>query len=244
MWIFSFHDWFEQKNSQTVDFRRLISLLYIVEKYGRTRDERATLHMVEAHCHMNRADNQLFEQCTDFELERLLNMACRKENTELIETVSSGWAGMLMRCSNRPLKGVLSLADRLGLLKFRGDVCYVAFVRISKAMAAKPTLLQLPTIGLGARQHAKLCVATALLWRYWGEIGAAPIRQELGPIHPKCASAWRAMWNPVCGRWIDPVESLGRFSTEGACKKERCAYRSHAMEMLKSLLDSIPNRFT
>ena len=198
--------------------------------------------MVKFHCRAHCLDNPLFKQCSDFELERLLSMACRSGDMELTDSISNGWAGMLTRCSHRHLTNALSAAEKLALSKFVGDVYYVAFLRTSRAVAGEVSSKMMPDIGLGARHHTKLYILSAFLQRFWLTSGSIQVGEELGPIHRGCAKAWREMWDPVSGCWMDPVGSLTRYTT--GCKKAQCAYQAHAVQTLERLSESIPNLFT
>lgn len=242
----SFEEMAKQSDPSAVDFSRLLSIYYLANKYQMLRDEAWARNCVVTHCEQTQDADRLFSRCTEFELERLLVMACDAGIESLKQAIGSVWARMLQKNPARSINNVLNLAERLNLRRFQGQLYYAALVRVTSKSNEEDMDSQIAKLGIQPIQLVHLMKGYQALTEFCWITSALPINKKIGRIHRSCEQEWKRLWTPEIQRegGFDPVGTLLAY-TGGvqSCVKSPCNIRIHAQATFDSLLDTMEDKF-
>lgn len=242
----SFEEIVKQGDPSVVDFSRLLSIYYLANKYQMLRDEVWARNCIVTHCEQAQDADRLFSQCTDFELERLLVMACDAGMESLKKAIGSVWARMLQKNPARSINNVLNLAERLNLRWFQGQLYYAALVRVSCKLDEEDMNSRIAKLGIQPTQHVRLMKGYQALTEFCWIMSALPISKTFGRIHRSCEQEWKKLWTPEIQRErdFDPVGTLLAYTDRvQSCAKSPCSIRICAQVTFDILSDTMEDKF-
>ncbi|KDR83122.1 hypothetical protein GALMADRAFT_238952 [Galerina marginata CBS 339.88] len=134
----------DQEDAARIDIRKMVSILFISNKYQFLEYEKWVIALLERHCNRE-SENGTFQntkRCSILEYKRLLTLTCLKGNTKIRTHICDGWIDRLKKNVSLSSKDALDFATSLGLRNFQGRIYYNEIQRMKTDPLAGSTSLR------------------------------------------------------------------------------------------------------
>ncbi|KAF9483566.1 hypothetical protein BDN70DRAFT_873638 [Pholiota conissans] len=221
----------EQTTIKTSDFRNLVGLYLIAQKYHFEAHERFASRLLHKHClTLTESDLDLLEDkigipyiftCPESRLESLLRISTladinRSSKTDksaflsLPETIQQVWT-LRLKENNEPIGFALEVATVLGLRTFTASLCYLQMTRMVSKKLDNSTAYIHPANDLTPGQNLILYKGYWSLRQYWWDSYRDSQISDAFDCEHGCQDVWRESWKEayLCDSVnFDPIEML------------------------------------
>ncbi|KAJ3504283.1 hypothetical protein NLJ89_g8014 [Agrocybe chaxingu] len=243
-----------QTYQSLVDFSKMLSLLYMAQKYLFTKYEKWARKVIAKLC-TTRLDaerrNPSLRKCSISDLKRLIILYQKKSSEYLLDLVYCEWTSRLKANPALSTREALDFAEALDLQGFQSEIYYAELTRTQVKQKPGSIAHAIPPSDFNDKQMFCFYRGFWSLSHYWASIRAPPEREKHGDY---CARAWETMWdsNEDGGPILDPLGKLAELSrtlsdtmsaTTRASRSCHCGYKEYAEGLQEDLLQSLGDHF-